>query len=197
MLPTYIRQGNVVIEQAKPIPIPRSTPLAAFAPYRGEEIAQLNNMVPFTKGQYVPAVVGNWSAPVVKMYKRHGNSGGEYGISETFLEQQERESEEALVQSAYEEQNPAWWQTALTEIGKTAVTTALQPTPQAEPLPAYVPSGTLPAQSGGVPSWAVPAAIVAVLGIAGILAFRAKDDDPKPKLQDEDDFYNEQMRRLR
>ena len=150
MLPTYIRQGNVVIEQAKPIPIPQSSPLAAFAPYRGEEIAQLNNMVPFTKGQYVPAVVGNWSTPVVKMYKRHGNSGGEYGISETFLEQQERKSEEALVQSAYEEQNPTWWQTALTEVGKTAVTAALQPAPQAEPLPAYVPNATLPVQSGSV-----------------------------------------------
>lgn len=79
MLPTYMRQGNVVIEGPVTIPIPRSTALATFAPYRGEEIAQLNNMSPFTKGQYVPAVVGNWSGPVYKKVNRNSSYAGGYG----------------------------------------------------------------------------------------------------------------------
>jgi hypothetical protein len=79
MRPTYLRQGNVVIENADAIPIPHNSPLATFAPYRGNTVAELNNMTPFFKGQYVPVLVGNWSQPAIQKVNRFSTYQGGYG----------------------------------------------------------------------------------------------------------------------
>ena len=181
MRPTYMRQGNVVIEGPVKIPIPRSSALAKFAPYRGEEIAQLNNMSPFTKGQYVPALIGDWSGMTVKKYKPYGAVGGGYGASEEWLEDQEKKSQAAIEQSMYaqEKKEKPWWQSTLETIGVAATTTAVEnitkssdEAPLMEPYVPYTP----PAPS--TPSWVVPVvAGVGLLALVVIIAVVAKDKD--------------------
>ena len=175
MLPNYMRQGNIVIEGPVRIPIPRSSALATFAPYRGGEIAQLNNMSPFTKGQYVPALIGDWSSGAVKKYRPYGGVGGGYGETDLLDFNPDTVGAELDAPAPKEKKEKPAWQSLLEEIGGSIVKRGLAPADEAPLLPAYAPY-TPPAPS--TPSWVVPVvAGVGLLALVGIIAVVAKDKD--------------------
>lgn len=58
MLPLYMKDGEEMIASTEVHQyIPQSTPYAREATYMGKRIAELTNMTPFTRGQYVPVLV--------------------------------------------------------------------------------------------------------------------------------------------
>lgn len=71
MLPLYMQNGQQMIKSS-PVHqyIPQSYPYARQATYMGKKIAQLTNMTPFTRGQYVPVLVPSTDASHSRVVKR-------------------------------------------------------------------------------------------------------------------------------
>ena len=60
MLPLYMKNGKEQIRTASVHQyIPKSYPYAQQAVYMGKTLAEITNMTPFTRGQYVPVLVTN------------------------------------------------------------------------------------------------------------------------------------------